>query len=54
MTTDPLLAPLDADATPEAGRLFVDLVASYLAETFHGDGPVSTAHTPEELAARFD
>ena len=54
MPPDPLLAPLDADATPEAGRLFVDLVAQYLAETFRGEGAVSTARTPEELAVRFE
>ncbi len=50
---DPLLAPLDADASPEAGALFLDLVARYLARTARGEGPVSTALGPEELAARF-
>ena len=51
--TDPLLAPLDADQTREAGAQFLDLVARYLAETSRGEGPVSTRLTPEELAARF-
>ena len=51
---DPLLAPLDADASAEAGALFLDLVARYLAVTGRGEGPVSSARTPEELAARFD
>ena len=51
---DPLLAPLDADQTREAGEQFLDLVARYLAETSRGEGPVSTRLTPEELAARFD
>jgi L-2,4-diaminobutyrate decarboxylase len=53
-TPDPLLAPLDADATPEAGRLFVDLISRYLAETHAGQGPVSTALAPAELEVRFD
>ena len=52
--TDPLLAPLDADASAEAGALFLDLVVRYLAVTARGEGPVSTALTPEALAARFD
>ena len=50
---DPLLAPLDADQTREAGAQFLDLVVRYLAETSRGEGPVSTRLTPEELAARF-
>lgn len=52
--TDPLLAPLDADSSAEAGALFLDLVARYLAATGRGEGPVSTALTPEELTARFN
>jgi L-2,4-diaminobutyrate decarboxylase len=53
-TPDPHHAPLDADASVEAGRRFVDLIAGYLAETHAGRGRVSTARSPEELAARFD
>jgi len=34
--------------------LFVDLVVRYLADTAAGKGPVSTSHTAEELALRFD
>lgn len=51
---DSLLAPLDADASPEAGALFLDLVARYLASTARGEGPVSTALSAAELYARFD
>lgn len=51
---DPLLSPLDADQTREAGEQFLNLVASYLDETSRGEGPVGTRQTPEELAARFD
>lgn len=50
---DPLLAPLDDDASADAGRRFVDLIAGYLAETHAGIGPVATVRTPSELAARF-
>lgn len=50
---DPLLAPLDADQSRETAGLFVDLVAGYLAETAAGIGPVTTRHTPEQLAIRF-
>jgi L-2,4-diaminobutyrate decarboxylase len=51
---DSLLAPLDADASREAGALFLDLVVRYLASTAHGEGPVSTSHSAAELYARFD
>lgn len=50
---DPLLAPLDADSSAEAGARFVDLIARYLARTARGDGPVTSAESPEALAARF-
>jgi L-2,4-diaminobutyrate decarboxylase len=52
--SDPLLAPLDADASAEAGARFLDLIVRYLASTGRGEGPVSTALSPEDLAARFD
>jgi len=51
---DPLLAAIDADASTEAGSLFLDLISRYLAETHAGTGPVSTALTPAQLEARFD
>jgi L-2,4-diaminobutyrate decarboxylase len=51
---DPLLAPLDADSSHEAGALFLDLVVRYLASTARGEGPVSTSLSPAELDARFD
>jgi L-2,4-diaminobutyrate decarboxylase len=51
---DSLLAPLDDDASHEAGALFLDLVVRYLASTASGEGPVSTSRSPEELNARFD
>lgn len=52
--SDPLLDPLDADASHEAGALFLDLVVRYLASTARGEGPVSTSLSPGELYARFD
>ncbi len=48
-----VLAAIDDDATADAARPFVDLIAGYFAAAAAGDGPVSTAHTPPELAARF-
>jgi len=51
--SDPLLAPLDDDASADTGRRFADLIAAYLADTHAGTGPVSTRRTPEELATRF-
>ena len=39
---------------PDAGRLFVDLVAEYFAATRTGSGQVSTPRSAEELAARFE
>lgn len=51
---DPLLTPLDDDATAGTGHRFADLIAAYLAETHAGSGPVTTRLGPAELAARFD
>jgi L-2,4-diaminobutyrate decarboxylase len=53
-TPDPLLAPLDHDATAQAGALFVDLISRYLADSHAGIGPVSSARSPSDLAGRFD
>jgi len=39
--------------SPEAGSRFVALVAGYFAATRSGEGPVSTASSAAELAARF-
>jgi L-2,4-diaminobutyrate decarboxylase len=54
MTNPDPLADYEADAGVPAGRLFVDLVARYLAHARDGQGPVSTASPPADLAARFD
>jgi L-2,4-diaminobutyrate decarboxylase len=48
-----LLAGLEHDAGPDAAEAFARLVARYLVETRTGDGRVSTALTPAQLAARF-
>jgi L-2,4-diaminobutyrate decarboxylase len=48
------LDDLDHDTTTEAGEAFVRLVARYFASTREGEGAVSTARTPEDLAQRFD
>lgn len=51
---DPLLAELDRDQTRDAGALFLDVIARYLADTSRGQTPVSTQIGPEDLARRFD
>ena len=48
-----VLAAIEADAAPTAAHPFVALTASYFAAAAAGDGPVSSARTPAELAARF-
>ena len=50
---DPILDALAADATRDAGERVLDLVARYRDRTGRGEGPVSTARSAEELAARF-
>ena len=50
---DPLLDELERDMEPAAAAAFLALVTDYLAGTRTGDGPVSTARTPGELAARL-
>ncbi|HEY0970134.1 MAG TPA: pyridoxal-dependent decarboxylase [Gemmatimonadales bacterium] len=52
-SSDPLAA-LEADATTEAGALFLELAARYFAETRTGEGPVSTPLDAEAIVARFD
>lgn len=51
---DPILEILESDTLAESGAEIVALVSEYLNETREGGGRVSTRHTPEELAARFD
>jgi L-2,4-diaminobutyrate decarboxylase len=46
-----ILSSLDADATADAGREFVDVIAAYLARASAGDGPVSTGLAPQAIAA---
>jgi L-2,4-diaminobutyrate decarboxylase len=48
-----ILAELEADAALGAGGPFHELAAAYFAETRDGAGPVSTPHSPIELARRF-
>ena len=48
-----LLADLEHEAGAETAAALTRLVAEYLADTRTGDGRVSTAFTPAELAARF-
>jgi L-2,4-diaminobutyrate decarboxylase len=48
-----LLADLETEAGADTAAAFTRLVADYLADTRTGDGRVSTAHTPADLAARF-
>lgn len=52
--TAPILSEIEADTTLDVATQFAQLVAGYLAETRSGEGPVSTARTVAELAARFD
>lgn len=49
-----LLAALEDDASLEGGSPFMRLAAAHFARSRTGEGPVSTRHTPSELAARFD
>jgi L-2,4-diaminobutyrate decarboxylase len=52
--TDPILETLESDTLAESGAEIVALVAEYLAQTRDGVGPVSTGHTADEIATRFD
>jgi L-2,4-diaminobutyrate decarboxylase len=49
-----ILTEIEHDTSIDAGTRFVRLVADYFAATRTGDGPVTTALTPEAIAARFD
>jgi glutamate/tyrosine decarboxylase-like PLP-dependent enzyme len=45
---------IEADAGTDVGGAFTALAADYLAQTRDRTGRVSTEHTPESLATRFD
>jgi L-2,4-diaminobutyrate decarboxylase len=49
-----ILDLIEHDARVEVGGAFTALAADYLAETRDRSGRVSTAHTPQSLARRFD
>jgi L-2,4-diaminobutyrate decarboxylase len=49
-----LLADLEGDTAAEAAHAFARLVVEYFAGTRTGDGRVSTARTPAEIASRFE
>jgi L-2,4-diaminobutyrate decarboxylase len=51
---DPILQTLEDDTRAAAGAEIIALVSEYFAQTRDGNGSVSTALTPEEIAARFD
>ena len=48
-----LLADLEREAGADAAAAFAELIVEYLADTRTGDGRVSTALSPSDLAARF-
>ncbi|MDE3127262.1 MAG: aspartate aminotransferase family protein [Gemmatimonadota bacterium] len=48
-----ILDDFERDMTPESASAFVQLVTEYLAATRDASQRVTSAHTPEELAARF-
>jgi L-2,4-diaminobutyrate decarboxylase len=50
----PVFSDIEQDAGPAVGEAFARLVSGYFAETRSGEGPVSTALGPGELARRFD
>jgi L-2,4-diaminobutyrate decarboxylase len=47
------LAAIEQDMSPEAGQAFVALTSEALRGASQGQGPLTTRHTPETLAARF-
>src|SRR6267143_6253524 len=51
---DDILAELEADTSLEVGESFARVTARYFEATRRGEGQVSTPHSAEELARRFD
>src|SRR5438876_2857544 len=51
---DDILAELEADTSLEVGKQFAAVTARYFEKTRAGAGQVSTPHTPEQLAQRFN
>ncbi len=49
-----ILAELEADTSLDVGKQFAALTARYFESTRRGDGQVSTPHSAEELALRFN
>ena len=49
-----ILAELEADASLDVATRFIDVAASYFADTRRREERVSTASSPPELARRFD
>jgi L-2,4-diaminobutyrate decarboxylase len=49
-----ILDAIEADADVEVGRAFAAVIADYLSDTRNRDIGVSTSHTPEKIASRFD
>jgi L-2,4-diaminobutyrate decarboxylase len=54
LPADALLAAIEDDTGAAAAGALTRLAVEYFAATRGGEGPVSTALRPEELAARFD
>ena len=50
----PVFADIERDAAADAAEAFVRIAADYFATSRSGEGRVSTALSPEELARRFD
>ncbi len=50
----PVFSDLEQDAEAPVAEAFARLAVEYFASTRSGEGPVSTAHGPDELARRFD
>ncbi len=49
-----ILSEIEVDTAPEVAAKFVEVAASYFAETRRREGRVSTALSPSEIARRFD
>jgi L-2,4-diaminobutyrate decarboxylase len=49
-----ILDAIEADADIDVGKAFAGVIAAYLADTRDRSMRVSTKHTPEQMAARFD